>query len=337
MTLFGVRLLGFTRENLFKLLLTIAFVGLVIAVRAGVLAVYRRARGARAHERVLFWIRQVSALVATLLILLAVVSIWFDNPARLATPMALLTAGLAFALQKVITAFAGYLVIMRGKTFRVGDRVAFGGVRGDVIALGFLQTTIMEMGQPTEIAERPPPTWVHGRLFTGRIVTVSNDKIFDEPVYNYTREFPFLWEEIRVPIDYRDDRARAEEILLRVVDQETARFREMSLDERRVLERRYFLDLSEIEPRVFYRLTDDGLELSVRFLVREHGIRPVKDRITRRLLDELEAEGIGIASTAQRIVGLPPLRIEPATLERLARALGARIADDGPGRPSDAG
>ena len=33
--------------------------------------------------------------------------------------------------------------------------------------------------------------WVHSRQFTGRIVTVSNEKIFDEPVYNYTRDFPY--------------------------------------------------------------------------------------------------------------------------------------------------
>ena len=45
-----------------------------------------------------------------------------------------MTAGLAFALQNVVTSFAGYFVILRGKTFNVGDRIVMGGVRGDVIA-----------------------------------------------------------------------------------------------------------------------------------------------------------------------------------------------------------
>ena len=35
-----------------------------------------------------------------------------------------------------------------GRIFNVGDRITAGGVRGDVIALGFMQTTIMEMGRP---------------------------------------------------------------------------------------------------------------------------------------------------------------------------------------------
>ena len=52
------------------------------------------------------------------------------------TALGLVTAGLAFALQKVVTAVAGYFVILRGRTFNVGDRIVMGGVRGDVIALG---------------------------------------------------------------------------------------------------------------------------------------------------------------------------------------------------------
>ena len=124
----------------------------------------------------------------TVLLLLGLASIWFDDPTRLTTALGLVTAGLAFALQRVVTALAGYVLILRGKTFNVGDRIVMGGVRGDVIALGFIQTTIMEMGQPPPVQNADPAMWVQGRQYTGRIVTVSNAKMFDEPVFNYTRE-----------------------------------------------------------------------------------------------------------------------------------------------------
>ena len=120
-----------------------------------------------------------------------VASIWFNDPTRLATAAGLVTAGLAFALQKVVSSVAGYLVILRGRNFTVGDRISMGGVRGDVIGLGFIQTTIMEMGQPPSVQSAEPAMWVKSRQFTGRIVTVANNKIFDEPVFNYTRDFPF--------------------------------------------------------------------------------------------------------------------------------------------------
>ena len=156
------------------------------------------------------------------------ISIWFDNPANLTTAAGLVTAGLAFALQKGITSFAGYLVILHGRNFTVGDRIAMGGVRGEVIALGFIQTTIMEMGQsPAEQADAPA-IWVRSRQFTGRLVTVTNDKICDQPVYNFTHEFPYLWEEMVVPISFKDDRHKAEWILLDVAARHTEKVTEMS-------------------------------------------------------------------------------------------------------------
>ena len=56
--------------------------------------------------------------------------------------------------------------------------------------------------------------WVEARQYTGRIVTVSNSQIFDQPVYNYTRDFPYLWDEMRIPITYRVDRAPAAPVRL---------------------------------------------------------------------------------------------------------------------------
>jgi small-conductance mechanosensitive channel len=209
----------------------------------------------------------------------------------------------------VVTALAGYVVIMRGNTFTVGDRITMGGVRGDVIALTFTQTKIMEMGQPPAVQGADPAMWVRSRQFTGRIVTVTNDKVFDEPVYNYTREFPFIWEELSVPIPYRADRARAEAILLECVAEETEPFDTQSETVRRALEKRYFVSLDDLTPRVFYRLTDNWLELTVRFVVRDHGTRAVKDTIARALMTKFDEAGIEIASATYEVVGVPPLRV----------------------------
>src|SRR5690349_17258168 len=184
--LFGVPLIGATPENAHKLLLTIGLVGCVLALGWGLRRVVALGQRLVSWHRVLFWVRQAINLLLAVTLVLGVLSIWFDDPARLGTAAGLLSAGLAFALQKVITATAGYFVILRGRTFNLGDRIVMGGVRGDVIALSFMQTKIMEMGEAQPVSGDQPPVWVHSRQFTGRIVTVSNDKIFDEPVYNYT-------------------------------------------------------------------------------------------------------------------------------------------------------
>jgi hypothetical protein len=71
------------------------------------------------------------------------------------------------------------------------------------------------------------------------------------------------------------------------------------------LQQRYFLELDDASPRVFMRLTDAWLELTVRFLVGDHGVRDVKDAMARDVLAAIEAEGIEIATTTFRIIGAP--------------------------------
>ncbi|WP_300975175.1 mechanosensitive ion channel domain-containing protein [Sphingomonas sp. LHG3406-1] len=312
--LFGITLVGATPENGKKLLLTIFLVTAAVLFATVGRWLLAGTLGQRARlNRSRFWARQAVGLLAGAILVLGIVSIWFDDPTRLTTGLGLVTAGVAFALQRVITAIAGYFVILRGKTFNVGDRIVMGGVRGDVIALSFMQTKILEMGQPPPVSGAEPAMWVHSRQFTGRIVTVSNDKIFDEPIYNYTYHFPYVWEEIRLPVKYGDDRVAAEAILL-----ESARrhaIRQDQLDPRHGadLERRYGIRIGDVEPKVYWRLTDNWLELTVRFLSPDHGTREIKDAMSREILSRLEAQGMGLASATFEITGLPVLTVNQRT------------------------
>ncbi len=139
--IFGIELLGVNEENARKLLFSVVFIVGLLLVSAVVRWVTRRLvlRGRR-DVHLEFWTNQGIRLATAVLLIVGIASIWFDNPNRLATFLGLVSAGVAFALQKVITALAGYFVILRGKTFNVGDRIRMGGVRGDVIDLGFIQT-----------------------------------------------------------------------------------------------------------------------------------------------------------------------------------------------------
>ena len=306
---FGVKLVGVNAYNGRKLLFSVGLIVGVILIRAGLDALARAVIG-RAHERTGFWVRQVIRLTLLIILIVGLSSVWFDDPGRLATAMGLIAAGLAFAGQRVVTALAGYFVILRSKNFNVGDRIVMGGVRGDVIALGFIQTTIMEMGQPPPVQNADPAMWVKARQYTGRIVTISNARIFDEPVFNYTRDFPYIWEELTLPVSYKDDRAAAERILLDAAGRQTVKLAELSEQDLREMERRYVMKRADLKPRVYWRLTDNWLELTVRFIVRDHGVRDVKDAMARDVLAALDAAGVGIASSTFEIVGVPPLKLE---------------------------
>ncbi|HQO77745.1 MAG TPA: mechanosensitive ion channel [Thermodesulfobacteriota bacterium] len=308
-SILGVKLVGFTAENGAKLLLTLVVILIFWLLGRTLRAFARSLLRGRTDERAMFWSNQAIRITLTVLFVIIFVSIWFDDPSRLTTAFGLISAGLAFALQNVITSIAGYFIILRGMLFNVGDRISMGGVRGDVIRLGFTYTTVMEMGQPPSVQMADPAMWVEARQYTGRVVTITNDKIFDTPVYNYTREFPYLWEEMHVMIPYTADRNRAEQILLQIADRETVQLAEMGSEALKEMERRYLVRASELRPKVYYRITDNWLELTVRFVARTFNIRDLKDAMSRGIVEQFEQAGITIASATIDVVGIPRVQV----------------------------
>lgn len=295
-------------------MLTLALLLLLWLISRALRTLMRAVFGKRQDVAARFWSRQGIHIALTVLGVLIFASIWFDRPGRFTNAAGLITAGLAVALGRVVTALAGYFVILRSRTFNVGDRIAMGGVRGDVVALSFLRTTILEMGQAPGEAGNAPDVWVGARQYTGRVVTVTNDKVFNEPVYNYSRDFPYIFEEMRIPIKYDADRARAEQILLDAARTHTTSLSELGSDALAELRRRYFITGADLEPRVYYRMTDNWLELAVRFLAPTHGVRELKDKLTRDILRGFEVAGLQVASTTIEVVGLPQLSPERATI-----------------------
>jgi small-conductance mechanosensitive channel len=300
-----------------KLVVSVVLLALVIGFRALVTAALHRTRPVDTHEggseRRRFWIRQASKLIAFVVLGAGLVVTWVGDTSRFATVAGLLSAGFAVALQRVITAMAAYLIILRGRVFTVGDRITIGGVRGDVVRLGLVQTTVLEMGEPPSAHSGDPQVWVSARQYTGRLVNVTNDKIFDTPVYNYTREFPFMWEEMHFPIEYGADYARAESILLDIAHRHTDATVERAAPGFDRLRERYFVaERAELPPRVYVRMTDNWVELTLRFLAPVHGARGLKDAMTREILPAFEQAGLSIASTTFAVTGLPVVRLERA-------------------------
>ncbi|HET6818099.1 MAG TPA: mechanosensitive ion channel family protein [Mycobacteriales bacterium] len=308
----NVHLVGVDVHTATKLLYTaIFFVGLFV-LRWFARQVVRLALRGRAHTSARFWARQGVNLATAVFVALGLVSIWFDNGLHAAAALGVLTAGAAFALQKAITSLAGYFLILRGDIFTVGDRIVMGGVRGDVIGLGFLRTTILEMGQPTGDEDQEVPVWVDARQYTGRVVTVTNSAVFDEPVFNYSREFSFLWEELAVQITHDSDHRKAEQILMDAALEHSKDRAALGTEALQRMRRRFYVPNADLEPAVFYKLNSSWTELAVRFIVPTHGIRQIKSAISRQVLERFQQEGIEFASTTIAITDFPPVQLAPS-------------------------
>jgi hypothetical protein len=118
---------------------------------------------------------------------------------------------------------------------------------------------------------------------------------------------------MRLPVRFEDDRARAEQILLDSAKRHALSCERLGPGEAERLEDRFGIKVGEIEPRVYWRITDNWLELTIRFLAPDHGTREIKDRMSREILAALQEAKMGIASATYEIVGVPPITLESKT------------------------
>jgi small-conductance mechanosensitive channel len=305
--LLGIRLLGVNAQTAHKLLLTAVVILLAVAVRLA-LRQLESALDVEVSKRIIWTEKTVRFVVGGAAVFL-IASIWFEDPHNLAVFSGLVAGGLAIASQSALQAVAGFFVIVFGRAFNLGDRIEMGGVRGDVIDIGLLKTTVMEMGVPAKV-QPDPSHWVAGRQYTGRVVTVVNSAVFEKPVFNYSRNFDFVWDEIDLPVKYGTDLRVLERIVLDATRSLTGDIaREAAAQLEKVKDRYILAGAADLEPRTYVRLTDNWIEVTVRFVARPAGVRELKDRISRRILSGLQSAGIELASATFEIVGVPPLPV----------------------------
>ena len=239
-------------------------------------------------------VRNSIFLVGSVVILL----IWLGAGSDLTVAMGILGAGIAFASQEVIGSFAGYVNIVTGNLFRIGDRVRIGHVTGDVLDVSILRTTVMEIGE-----------WVQADQYTGRLVTVANRFVFSDPVFNYTQHWPYLWDEITIPITYNSDWRRAGELMVEHGREYTAHLQAQAQAQLRSLGNTYPIREATVEPTLYLVMTDNWIEMTLRYVVEAQARRQVKAQLHHELLQHFESEsGITVASATFEIVGFPPLK-----------------------------
>ncbi len=247
--------------------------------------------------------RKVVAFLGYLAAFLVITAIFAQQLGSLTVAFGVAGAGIAFALQEVIASIAGWVAVSAGQFFRTGDRIRLGGIRGDVIDIGILRTTLMECGD-----------WVNGDLYNGRIVRVANSFVFKEPVFNYSGDFPFLWDEFMLAFRHGSDQALIRDIFARVLQEEVGAYAEFAKKSWKSMVQKYRIEEARIDPMVTLVATDSWMEFTARYVVDFRQRRATKDRIFTKLLDEIAATNgrVTLAAASLELVGVPPLEVNMA-------------------------
>ena len=242
-------------------------------------------------------ITALSGVVIWLLAAGIALSVVLGDIRALAGSLGLVGLALSWALQTPIESFTGWLLNSFKGYYRVGDRISVGEVFGDVYRIDFLNTTVWEYGG----ADRPPGS-VQAEQPTGRLITFPNNEIVTGTVVNYTRDFPFVWDELTVPVANESDLAYTIGVLERVAESLLGDYMRTPARDYRALLAGEGLETSVAEiPQVFASTTDWCTNLTVRYLVGAREKRRWRSELVVRLGEELRR-----AEHAGRIVPVYP-------------------------------
>ncbi len=231
-------------------------------------------------------------LLAYVFFAIATIIIFNYNLNNVTIAIGLAGAGIAFALQEVIVSIAGFLAILSGSFYKVGDRIQLGGTKGDVVDIGVLRTTLMEVGD-----------WVDGDLYNGKMVRVANSFLFKDPVFNYSGDFPFLWDEIKVPIRTKSDQSLTRKVLEEVLERVVGEYAQESTVAWEKLTKQLYVEKAQVTPMVSMSFDENWVTYTLRYVVDFKKRRTTKDRLFSAILDAiLKTEGrIEIAEASMEV------------------------------------
>ncbi len=257
---------------------------LIVMVLAFAKAVSVYALGRIEDPSTRFTLQRVLHLIVALLIALIVVSIIFVNWYAAAAALGVGSIIIGLAVQTPMKSFIAWIYILVRQPYRVGDRIKIGEATGDVIDVGYLDTTLWEFGGQYISGDHP----------SGRVIKFPNEKVLDEIVWNYSWPlFPYIWNEIKFQIAYQSDLKFVADTMQQIVEKELGEEMIKRVEVFRQLLARTPVDELEVRsrPRVIFRVDEvTWVDAIVRYLVSPREAGSVKTRLIPKLLAALNAE-----------------------------------------------
>lgn len=263
-----------------KILIAVALLGLAALLTSVVRPLLRRMLGS--------WTRAdaTAALTGVVIWILAIsvgLTVIVGDPRALVGSVGLIGLGLSWALQQPIESFTAWLLNSFRGYYRVGDRIAVGDVFGDVFRIDFLTTTVWEAGG----SNKP----VQGAQPTGALVTFPNSEVLRANVINYTRDFPYVWDEVEVGLTNESDLSYAKDVLLEVASRVVGEpmKRPITLYRDMLVRASLDFDIAD-EPQVFFSNAQSWTNATIRYLVDARRRRTVASDLLLALSRELARE-----------------------------------------------
>ena len=262
------------RNLLRDLVLTALLLAGMLTLRAGVrkAIMHREDFNVETKRRWLVSLRNIILVLTSL----GMVLIWGQEIQTFAVSLVAVAAAFVLATKEVILCMLGSVYRTSSRLYEIGDRVEIAGIKGQVIDVNLISTTLIESSR----AENHKGT-------VGRGIKIPNSMLFSNPVYNETMMGHFAIQTIHIYIERDADWQLAESILLESGREMIAEYADDLLQHAKDIASDYIIDTPLQEPRVRIILDDiDSIGLQLQ-LPAPLGLRAkIEQRILRRFLRE---------------------------------------------------
>lgn len=246
-------------------------------------------------------IKKLVRIGSYILILFLILILFTGSFQYFTVSIGLISAAIAFALQEVVLSIAGWVAIFSSNIYKTGDRIKINNIKGDVIDIGITKTTLMELGD-----------WVSSDNYNGRIVKISNSFVFKGAIHNYSTDFPFLWDEINLPIKYGSDITLANKIIREIAEIQLSKYANFAKEDWKLMVKKYLIEDAIVASTITLKLTDNWVEFNLRYVVDYKKRRTTKNAIFTEILNEINKTNgkVELASATFEVVGIPKLNID---------------------------
>jgi len=193
---------------------------------------------------------------------------------------ALVSAALIYVMQEPLLNVVGWIILVTMRVYKLGDRIEMNQSKGYVVEITPMNTTIREFGGG-----------LYGDGFTGRYVTIPNSHVLKGNVFNYTKDTPFVWDQLLVSVTYESDHKLAEKLMLEAAEDVVG---PMMRENRNLLRSKYeFADLSDYiseEPRVGWSFADSSVNLTLGYFCPVFAKGHYRTRLVKRIIEKFGEE-----------------------------------------------
>jgi small-conductance mechanosensitive channel len=254
----------------------------------------------------LFIARRLGSYITILIIILVLIGFFLEDLKHIAAIMGIVGAAIVIALQDMCSAFAGWFVIIASRKLRVGDRVEINGVRGEIIDIEMLRTTLVELNNWLEVDEA-----------TGRTIIIPNSFIFKSEVFNYSHVHPYIWGKADITVTFESPPEKTYALLFKALEETTRDAYAAAAKGGELMAKRYGLSRAIFEPHIHTFIADSGVCYSLFYVAHYRRFTAMRDKIMERVIQDVaRAPGIEFAYPTERHLptppGVPPAPIEPA-------------------------